>query len=427
MMEKKKIKPKSYSRKSVIVNDITTVAPDRNSKDVGFLRSAIEAAERVSLPNRYKLYDLYHDVLTIDGHLSGIVEKRTKAVTNKVLRFVDADGRLVDEVNHLIGSEKFGRLVELIMESVYFGVSGVEFLMGNDFDFLEIPRKHIRPEQGLIVKSQYDNSGTPLSELPFCWLIGRPGNLGRLLQCSMYALYKRGAFGDFAQYVEIFGQPVRVIKYDAYDRQTQEEIRRMISQQGASLVMMLPKQAGFEMLDGKTSNGTGELQERLIKCCNQEMSIAILGNSETTVSSASSGYAQAEVHAEQQYEVTKGDLKMVLQTLNCPHFFGILRSYGYSVDGGRFEFTREEDVARLSKRLDLDLRLADRVPVADDYWYETYRLPKPDNYDELIRLREERRQAALDAVHQAEKNGKKVSGSDGKKNNLFDALSGFFA
>lgn len=428
-MSEKKIQPKnkgakrSYPRQSIIVNDITAVAPDRRRKDIATLRESIEAAERIQIPNRYRLYDLYHDVLTIDGHLSGIIEKRTKAVTNKELRFVDGKGRQVDGMTTLIGTEKFGRLVELIMESVYWGVSGVEFIIGSEFDFLEIPRKHIRPEMGVITRSQYDSTGTPLADLPWCWMIGRKNSLGRLLQCSMYALYKRGAFGDFAQYVEIFGMPVRVVKYDAYDRQTQDELRRMIDKHGASLVMMIPKQAEFQMLDGKNANGTGELQQRFIDICNREMSVAVLGNSETTVSSSSSGYAQAEVHAEQQYEVTKGDLITVLRTLNSPYFLGVLRSYGYAVEGGRFEFTKEEDLVRLNRRLVIDLKLADKVPVADDYWYETYRLPKPDNYDEMVRQREKRRQEALDAVYRSAREGKEVR----EKGKLFDALSGFFA
>ena len=235
--------------------------------------------------------------------------------------------------------------------------------------------------------------GTPLDDLPWCRLFGRPDDLGLLLRCSMYALYKRSGFGDFAQYVEIFGQPVRVIRYDAYDKKTQEELRRMADSAGASLVMMLPKQAEFEMLDGKSSNGTGELQERLIRCCNQEMSIAILGNSETTVSSASSGYAQAEVHADQQFEVTKGDLRFVQNALNEPGLLAILASYGYPVEGGRFEFVPEADLGKLNKRLAIDLKVAERVPVADDYWYETYGIPKPQNYEELKRQREEERQA----------------------------------
>lgn len=386
-------KPRKYPQGTIVVNQMTHVAPDRGRKDTGTLRQSVEAAERVHLPNRSRLYDLYHDVLTIDGHLSGITGKRTAAVTNKELRFVDAGGAKVDALDPLIRGAKFERLVELIMESRYWGVSGVEFLVGREFDFLEIPRKHIRPEARQITRSQYDMEGTPLDDLPWCRLFGRPDDLGLFLRCSMYALYKRSGFGDFAQYVEIFGQPVRVIRYDAYDKKTQEELRRMADSAGASLVMMLPKQAEFEMLDGKSSNGTGELQERLISCCNQEMSIAILGNSETTVSSASSGYAQAEVHADQQFEVTKGDLRFVQNALNEPGLLAILASYGYPVEGGRFEFVPEADLGKLNKRLAIDLKVAERVPVADDYWYETYGIPKPRNYEELKRQREEERQA----------------------------------
>lgn len=408
---------------TVIVSEMTQVAPDRNRKDVGKLKQAILSAERIQTPNRSKLYDLYHDMVTIDGHLAGVLDKRTSSVTNKELRFVDAAGKKVDAMDALINSRKFERLVELSMESVYWGISGVEFIVGPELDFLEIPRKHIRPEAGQITRSQYDMQGTPIEQLPWCHLFGRRGDLGRLLQCSMYALYKRSGFGDFAQYVEIFGQPVRVIRYDAYDRKTQDELRKMAQTSGASLVMMIPKQADFEMLDGKTSNGTGELQERLIRCCNQEMSIAILGNSETTTSSRSSGYAQAEVHAEQQLEVTKGDMRMVERALNDRHLLGILASYGYPVKGGRFEFVKEEDLEKKKRRLEMDLRLADRVPVADDYWYETYGLPKPDNYDELVRQREAQRAAVLETVRRASSPGKDTE----KKRKLFDALSDFFA
>ena len=37
----------------------------------------------------------------------------------------------------------------------------------------------------------------------------------------------------------------------------QDDLRRTLDESGSSLVMMIPKQADFEMLDGKTSNGDG--------------------------------------------------------------------------------------------------------------------------------------------------------------------------
>lgn len=425
---------------NVQVLDFRLVAPDRNRKDVGTLKEAVERAESIHMPNRYKLLDLYHDVVTIDGHLSGVLDKRTKAVTNKRLTFVDEDGTKIDGFDKLIKSTKFKRLMEIIMERIYYGCAAPEFIMGAKFDFNEIPLRHIRPEKREIAISQFDTKGVSVDELPMVWLMGEPYELGKLLQCSMYALYKRSGFGDFAQYVEIFGQPVRVVKYDAYDKKTQNDLRKALDESGSSLVMMIPKQADFEMLDGKTSNGTGELHERLINCCNQEMSVAILGNSETTTSSSSSGYAQAEIHADQQMEITVDDMKYVEDMLNSDFFLNILAGYGYPVGSGHFEFERPRNLYELQARLNIDTQLAARVPIDDDYFYETYGVPKPENYEQLKKEQEERRKATLDALRNSSSDsgsekkdedgkgnqGGKPNDKEGKKKDLFAQLADFF-
>lgn len=436
-MKKEAIIKKTTAKQQpvVVVNDITQVAPNRNRKDVGMLKAAIERAESVQVPNRVQLYDLYHDVTTIDGHLSGILQKRTAAVTNKSIMFVDKNKKRVEALDGLIESERFGDLLQLIMESRYWGVSGVEFLVGGTFDFEVIPRKHIRPERSEVVRSQYDFRGTPVKDLPFVWTVGKKKDLGILLKCSMYALYKRSGFGDFAQYVEIFGQPVRIIYYDAYDSRTKDELRNILNTSGSSLAMMVPKQAQFQMLDGKTSNGTGELQERLIKACNAEMSIAVLGNTETTASSSSSGYAQSKEHGKQQLEITKDDIKYVLHSLNSDKFKEVLRSYGYPVEGGHFEFEQEIDLSTLTQRINIDLQVASKVPVSDDYWYDTYGIPKPDNYDELKAEQQAQREAMQTALKQAGEKGKEDTDDnnpnkkDDKKQDkgkLFAALADFF-
>jgi phage gp29-like protein len=133
------------------------------------------------------------------------------------------------------------------------------------------------------------------------------------------------------------------------------------------------------MMDGKTSNGDGALQERLIQACNREMSIAILGNTETTASSSSSGYAQAEIHAGQQNQLTQADLRYVLSYLNSDFFLNILSSYGYPVKGGKFRFEQEKNLAELKQRLEIDLQVSSKVAIDADYWYETYGIPKPEN------------------------------------------------
>ena len=377
------VKKESPESKAVVIHSLNIISVDRTPKDIQSWRNAHRQAEAIQYPNRCRLYDLYKDV-ELDGHLSGIVGKRFESVLNKNLRFESkTDGAKVDLMDELIESTPFRNFVNLILEQKLWGLSGAEFIPGKEFSFLPIPRKHIKPHLGIIAREQTGEEGFPYRNAWNLMVWGTNDDFGLFLKCAPYAIWKKGGFSDWAQYVEIFGQPTRVAKYDTYDDKTRMELERTLRESGSSLAMMIPKQVDFEMMDGKTSNGTGELQERFRAACNQEMSIIILGNTETTSASTSSGYAQAKEHGKQQLEITKSDLVFVANALNDPKFLNILKSYGYPVDAGRFAFEKETDLEELDQRRAIDLALSSKVPIDDDYWYDTYGIPKPDNYEEL--------------------------------------------
>jgi hypothetical protein len=159
------------------------------------------------------------------------------------------------------------------------------------------------------------------------------------------------------------------------------------------------------------------------------MSVAILGNTETTTSSSSSGYAQSVEQSKQQLEITKSDITFVQNTLNEAWFLKILKSYGFPVEGGSFEFEFEIDLDNLIKRVQIDTFVSSKVPIGDDYYYETYGIPKPDNYKELKAQQEADRKAAIEAI-QGNKQDDKPKEPDepkGIKKKLFDRLADFFA
>ncbi|MBU4536974.1 MAG: DUF935 domain-containing protein [Weeksellaceae bacterium] len=400
----KKIGPqpnKQPAQPTYIIQDINLVSPDRSRKDVQSLKSSVISAESIQFPNRVLLYDLYHDVITMDGFLGGIIEKRINSVLNKKLKFLDKEGNENKEITKLMRSKSGRALIKKILESIFWGISGVEFKIGEKFSFEEIERKHIKPEKGLIAKNQWSISkdeGFRIDDMPFVWVIGEKKDLGLLLGCSLYAIYKRGNFGDWAQYVEIFGQPVRIMEYDAYDTQTKEELKKILNESGNSLAMMIPKQATFQMLDGKSSNGDGQLQGGFKDACNEEMAIKILGNTETTSASKSSGYAQSKEHGEQQDEIIASDLIMVENELNSEYFLNILKSYGYDIEGGEFEYELELNLAKLKLKMEIDFKVAEKVPVEDDYWYDTYGIPKPKNYEALKKKMEESKMPIIEAT-----------------------------
>lgn len=379
---------------SIVVQELNVMSADRHYKDIGEFKNSLRAAESIHYPNRTRLYDLYDDVM-IDGHLTGVIEKRIDDVLNKNLFFENSAKKRIDDMDDVINSDAFRDVIRQILLSKMWGVSGMEFLPGPELCFEEIPRKHIKPHKKVIAREQNDEDGIPYENLSNFWVIGKPKDLGLLLKASLYAIYKRGALGDWAQYIEIFGQPVRVAYYDAYDTKTKAELRKVLDESGSSLALMIPKQAQFEMKDGKQSNGDGKLQHTLMAYLDDQISIIILGNTETTQASSSSGYAQSKEHGKQQLQITKSDLKFVRNMLNSPRFLSILKSYALPVEGGRFVYEKEVDLTQLENRLKIDDKVSQKVPVGDDYWYETYGIPKPDNYDELKAQQEEERQARL--------------------------------
>lgn len=394
------VKAPEQTTEPFIINNIILRNVDRTPKDVGHWREAHKSAESIYYPNRTRLYDLYMDV-RLDGFLCGIINKRIDAVINKRFRFVNSKNEEVEDICRLVETNEFRSLIKAIMESIFWGISAFEFIPGDTFQFKEIPRKHIKPERKVIAVNQTDYDGIPYEDLSNVLVIGGERDLGLLLQCSFYALLKKGSFSDWAAYIEIFGQPMMVTKYDSFDEKTKMQLTKMMEDAGAALKMTIPKQADFEILDAKTSNGNGDLQKQFVDSCNEEMSIIILGNTETTTSSKSSGYAQSKTHQQQQFEVTKSDLLFIRALLNTDKFLSIVKSYGFQVEGGKFSVEEDVDVNNLLIRSQIDATLANdiKLPINDDYYYENYGIDKPDNYDELKKkIEESNQQVQIDPV-----------------------------
>ena len=270
------------------------------------------------------------------------------------------------------------------MQEKAWGITGLEFIPGSKFAFKRINRKHIKPETGIVAIEQYGTEGYAYDGLPLVWVVGEPDEYGFLLECAPYALYKRGTMADWSQFSEIFGMPMRVAKYDSNDIKTKIELKQVSDGSGSALVMMIPKPADFEIIDGKITNADGAIYSNLKNACDDEMSVVVLGVTETTSSSKSSGFAQSKVHAAQQLEITKDDILDMQMTLNEEKFHSILESYALPVvAGGEFKYEEEVNLDHLAKRVQIDGQVAKRVPVGDDYWYKTYGIEKPKNYAEL--------------------------------------------
>ncbi len=380
----------------VIQNFVVARPPQRTQFDTGDWRVSIDSSESMYNPNRVLLYDIYDDVL-LDPHLKRQWEKRIENITTTDWIFV-VDGKEQDVINALIDTPVFEDILTEIMGRKSHGRALLELgtkaitLMGDELlelTLYSVEKKHIRLEEGVIVKEQYDTaeSATKINYREgiyplYVAELGTPKDKGILLEIVPYVLLKKGAISDWALFVQLFGQPFREYTYDGYDETIRQKLEKAAQEMASAPYIIMPDGAKFTLHDIKNNN-TGQVHQGFVDYCDQQISIRILGNTETTKSSNSSGYAQSQTHAQTEDAVYTADKQMVRRILNNK-IRPILYNLGYPVKGGFFVPRETKNLDDVMKRLNvLKAVKALGAPVQDDTIYEDADVPKPDNYDSL--------------------------------------------
>ncbi len=400
----------------IVIQNIQVRPVVRQAQDIQNWRNALKAAEAIN-SIRVTLYDLYEEVM-LDGTLKNLMAKRILGVTKTRLKFINKAGDEVPELMELVGKKAFRQLRKEIMLQKFWGISVIELMKeGDNFKIYSVPRKHIRTKPGLIVAEQYGQSGDAYRTPPFnkyIFEVGASDDLGLILQACQYVIYKRGAFGDWAHFAEIFGMPFREARYDGYNDVVRKQIENALENMGSAGYIILPKEAEFKLHEAGNAQANGELYNTLRKACNDEMAVLILGQTETTTSSASSGYAQSETHAGVEAGINHDDKEDELSILN-EQVLPILKNLGYPVDGGSFLHEPLKEKVTLKDQVAIIDTVKNKIksPVDDDYVYEITGIPKPKAYDQM--------KADMDAASEAVKENMKQPDGNKKKGKKAEA------
>lgn len=376
MVNKKKNKkqlPVPASKKVVtpVYNQILVQPVHRGINDIGSWKSALRAAD---MGLRSKLYDLYEDIL-LDGFVLDAINKRIEAITDCDINFL-VNKKEVPEISELMDTIEFEEQLKEIMWSLFLGISVDEYSFVNGFDFNSIPRKHIRPKEKMILRQQYDTTGISYESDAMIIQWGDDNDLGLLLKIAPYVIYKRGGFGDWAQFVELFGMPQRIGKYNSMDEQSRRLLIQAFEEAGAAPYLVIPKESEVEQttLSGSTN---GALYNDFRNACNEEILITVLGQTMTTQDGAS--LSQSKVHMEVQEKKHRSDRRFVIRMLN-KFLVPLLESRGYPVHGGKFSFVDKKDEITVN-----DLKtLSTMIPIPRSYGYEKYGIPEPKDGEEVF-------------------------------------------
>lgn len=354
--------------KPVVVQQIVITPPQRRVYDVGDWRAALRSADAGRV--RY-LYDLFDDIL-IDGVLSDAIDKRVQAVLNAEVVFLDGRGNTVPSMSSLIDTSAWELLLRAIMGQRFFGRAAAEIPPGSTFEVYPIKPKYVDLKNRCILFNDAGTESVSYEDNSNLLVLGREDDFGLLLKAAPYTIWKRGGFGDYAQWIELFGMPQRIGKYNTFDPESRKLLEEAFSKAGAAPYIVVPKEADIETI--AASSGSGTCYNEFRQANNEEILITILGQTLTTIQGERGARSLGQVHLEVEESKHTNDLRFVQRVLN-ERVLPILELQGRKTSGGRFVFPKAtepltvDEVVRLSEIIDIPARYIHEkysIPMAED-------------------------------------------------------------
>ena len=402
-------------------------------KDIADWRKAWQLAINIDEPNRQRLYDIYRDT-DADGHLSGCVRQREGFVMAKSFKLVAADGNESDEALHYFDQSWFKQLCRLALDSVYWGHSLIE--LGDivqDGDGCAcysgvrlIPRKHVIPEYGRVVKQVGDDwkTGIDFHHPPFSsWLIeaGRPDDLGLFLKAAQHTIPKKNMLAFWDTFGEIFGMPMRIAKTASRDNKEIDRLNRMLVEAGASQTAVMPLDTELEFIESTRGDAYNVYNQRIDRA-NSELSKLIIGQTMTIEDGSS--LSQSQTHLQVFQNLVEEDADMLRDVVNN-QLLPRMVAHGFPLQGFRFDWDYSTDYTP-EQQVAYETMVADRYDVDPSYFAEKYSMPVGERRNNMPVMEpqedsddnshtNEKNKTHSDSQVQPQNNDDQKGKSDGKK------------
>lgn len=359
-----------------IITQLIVKQPQRITSDVAAWRNALRSADSGRVKT---LYDLYDDLL-IDPVLFRAWSKRVDAIANAELVFQLEDNEASDDVDALMETLGWEKVLAAIMNYKAYGRFGLECDFSDGFNAHIIPPKHIHLANHCILINDTDDKGVDYLTDPNLIVLGDTRDFGLFLRTAPYAIWKRGGFGDYAQWLEIFGMPQRVGKYSSYDPQSRILLEQALQNAGSAPWCVIPKETDVETVNNTGNGSSGASFNDFRQACNEELLIAISGNTLTTIAGTKGARSLGDVHKDVEDAVHKADMRFVEKVLNS-YFKPMLEARGYNVKGGKFVFPSAVEPLTVTEIV----ALSDILDIPAGWLHDKYGIPSPKEGEALAK------------------------------------------
>ena len=374
--------------KAPLVDEIATRARSNDLYGLGFMLPNPDPI----LKKQGKDLRVYRD-LRSDAHVGGCIRRRKAAVKALELRVNrgKASARSARVATDLLTNQlNMDRLFNEMLDGVLFGWQPLEMMYGWANSAL-IPLEVIgKPGEWFIfdqdAQLRFRGRENPLKgeELPpRKFLLARqeasymnPYGFADLSMCFWPTVFKRGGLKFWVTFVEKYGTPWLIAKTPRGSPQHQnEELLDKMEAMIQDAVAVIPDDSSVDTLEASDRSASAEMYRELLMFCRSEVSIALLGQNQST--EASSTRASAMAGLEVAREIRDGDARMCEATLNQMLRWIVDVNEGPEAPAPTIELFEEEQVNKEQAERD-DLLTRSGVKFTNQYWERTYHLQDGD-------------------------------------------------
>lgn len=353
--------------------------------------------------------ELWEDIEERDAHIMSELGKRRRALLAidwDIVPPANASGaekraarklkELVDEI------EDLEDLIYDVTDAIGKGYVGLE-MPWHQVDGVWLPQRAIHREQSWLQIARVNGTeelrlrdgsqlGAPLR--PFGWIThvhkAKSGYLGRssLFRCLVWPyLFKNYAVGDLAEFLEIYGIPVRIGTYPSNSGEKEKAtLLRALQSIGHNAAGIIPEGMVLDFKDAAT--GDPDAFIAMIEWCEKSQSKAILGGTLTSQADGkTSTNALGQVHNEVRQDLRDADARQIQRTLSRDLVYPIAVLNGLAADFRRcprfrFDLKETEDVAAFATNLPPLVKLGFKI---NRQWaQEQVGIPEPEEGDEIL-------------------------------------------
>ena len=380
----------------------------------GHLKNILYAAEAGDIGAQH---DLYSDIEE-DSAIGAALSTRKNAILTLDYT-VEAprnpspyEEQLTAAADELMqGISGFNNVLLDMMDAVGHGFSPIE-ITWQLVNGKQVPVRFVhRPQawftwdkdDNLLLKTPATPQGEPL--WPLGWVVhthktrsvqaARDG-LFRLL--AWLYIFKHYSTSDFAEFLELYGIPIRIGKYDAgTSEKDKNTLLKALAQIGHNAAGIMPKDMDVEIINATNTNGSNNPFLQMVDWCEKSISKLILGQTLTSgADGKSSTNALGQIHNEVRRDLMVADAKRLEETITQQIILPYLQINYPNVDPRRiprFAFDVQEpgDLTQLADALPKLVSIGMQIP---ENWARK-RLGIPDAQEGELLLSTGQQQAAL--------------------------------